>query len=74
MNWTVIHDEMLCREILTYEPFNHKAGTKERGEAWKMIAESLNSLEKPKFTVIHRSVRERYAHLEKHYLKNNRRE
>ena len=36
-----------------------------------MIAESLNSIENPKFTVNHRSVRERYTILEKNYVKKN---
>ena len=71
MIWTEPHDEMLCREILTYEPYNFKSGTVQRGEAWKMIAESLNSIENPKFTVNHRSVRERYTILEKNYVKKN---
>ena len=69
MNWTAQHEEMLSREILTWEPFNHKSGSPGRGEAWKMIAETLNSLDNPKFTVTHRSVREKYAYLEKEHKK-----
>ena len=62
----------MCREILTYEPFNYKSGTVQRGESWKLIAESLNYLEDPNFTVSHRSVREKYFLLEKDYKKKNR--
>jgi len=67
MIWKKQHEEMLCREILTYEPFNFKSGTVQRGEAWKLIAESLNMLETPKYSVNNRSVRERYAMLERNY-------
>jgi len=67
MIWRKQHEEMLCREILTYEPFNFKSGTVQRGEAWKLIAESLNMLETPKYSVNNRSVRERYAMLERNY-------
>ncbi|XP_066927909.1 caldesmon-like [Clytia hemisphaerica] len=69
MSWTAQHEEMLLREILTWEPFNHKLGSTGRGESWKMIAETLNSLDNPKFTVTHRSVREKYANLEKEHKK-----
>ncbi|XP_066933565.1 DNA ligase 1-like [Clytia hemisphaerica] len=67
MIWTKMHEEILCREILTYEPFNYKSGTVQRGEAWKLIAESLNSHDNPKFSVSHRGVRERYAVLERNF-------
>ena len=58
MNWTAQHEEMLLHEILRWEPFNQKLGSPGRGEPWKMIAETLNSLDNPKFTVTQRSVRE----------------
>ena len=67
MVWTRQHEEILVREIFTYEPYNYKSGTTQRGELWKLIAESLNTLEDPLFTVNHRSVRERYAILEKNF-------
>ena len=72
MNWTSKHEEILLREILTYEPFNYKSGTTQRGEIWKLIAESLNALENPKYTVNHRSVREKYTLMEKNYKKKSR--
>ena len=74
MIWSCAHEEILCREIFMYEPFNHKAGTRERGEAWKLIAESLNSLDNPKFTVTQRAVREKYSLLEKSYKQKIRKE
>lgn len=69
MVWTEEHEELLLREILTYEPFNYKHGTVPRGEAWKMIAETLNGLIRPKFSVTQRSVREKYTTLEKEHKK-----
>ena len=65
MIWTHQHEEILLREILTYEPFNHMSGTVQRGETWQLIAETLNTLDVPKFTVNHRSVREKYSLMEK---------
>ena len=53
MVWTRQHEEILVREIFTYEPYNYKSGTAQRGELWKLIAESLNTLEDPLFTVNH---------------------
>ena len=69
MIWTAQHEEILLREILTYESFNHKSGTVQRGESWKLIVESLNSLDEPKYTVTHRSVREKYTVMEKKLYK-----
>ena len=70
MIWTAQHEKILLREILTYEPFNHKSGTVQRGESWKLIAESLNSLDEAKYTITHRSVREKYTVMEKKNIKN----
>lgn len=67
MVWTRQHEEILVREIFTYEPYNYKSGTTQRGESWKLIAETLNTLDDPKFTVTHRGVRERYALIEKNF-------
>ena len=67
MVWTLQHEEILVREIYTYEPYNHKSGTTQRGESWKLIADTLNTLDNPKFTVTHRAVRERYGLMEKNF-------
>ena len=71
MLWTDEHDELLCREVLLIEPYRKKASTRKRGQAWTTIAENLNSILKPKFNVSQRSVRERFALLEKRYRKKN---
>jgi len=61
MQWTDDHDEILCREILTVDPFaDTKKGTVQRGQKWKDIASKLSAIETPRFKVDARAVRERY--------------
>ena len=67
MNWTFQHDVMLCREILVVEPFRFKHGSRERGQAWEKIANSLNDIERPKFNVDQRAVRDHFLKLERAY-------
>ena len=38
----------------------HKPNSKERGLAWKTVAENLNSLEDPKFPVTGRAIRDKF--------------
>ena len=65
MIWTSQHDVLLCREILVTQPFQHKIGSREKGQSWDKIATVLNSMDTVKFTVDQRAVRERFAKLEK---------
>ena len=64
MLWSDEHCMLLCREILAVDPFT---GTRkwsiQRGAKWKAIAHNLMAIEKPKFTVDARAVREKYAYL-----------
>ena len=60
MEWTNIHDVLLCREILVVEPYTAKPRTNQRGQLWNKIAENLNKLAEPKFSVAQRSVRDRF--------------
>lgn len=69
MTWTQEHNEMLIEEIYHYEPYKYKHGSKYRGNAWEMISESLNSIEKPKFSVNQKSVRDHYNLLDKEHRK-----
>ena len=69
MIWSDEHDDMLVKEILTVEPYNYKQGTVKRGQAWSQVADLLNSIKEPKFTVSQRSVRERFSVLEKAFKK-----
>ncbi|XP_066920033.1 probable cyclin-dependent serine/threonine-protein kinase DDB_G0278487 [Clytia hemisphaerica] len=69
MAWTDDHNIIFMREVLMYEPWNHQKGKPERGQIWKNIAESLNSIDHPYFKVTDRSVRDNYNVLEKAYNK-----
>ena len=60
MEWTNLHDVLLCREILVVEPYKAKPRTSQRGQLWNTIAEHLNKLAEPKFIVGQRSVRDRF--------------
>ena len=73
MEWTDAHDDLLFREILTVEPYQYKASTVKRGNAWTQIADILNAIPEPVFKVNQRSVRERYSLLEKAFLKRTER-
>ena len=65
MIWTNQHDILLCREILLEEPYKFKHGSRERGQCWDKIANSLSHVEKPRFIVDQRSVRDHFMKLEK---------
>ena len=68
------HDVLLIKEILVFRPFALKFGSRERGEGWDKIADTLNTVQQVRFSVDQRGVRERYAKLEKAYKKKTREE
>lgn len=51
--------------MLLFEPWKYKRGSKERGQLWERISESLNEHESPRFTVNQKSIRDHYILLEK---------
>ena len=55
--------KIFVHELLLVEPYMHKQGSKERGQAWKLIVENLNSNLSPSFRVSVRSVRDKFAKL-----------
>ena len=65
--WTNQHDILLCREILVEEPYGFKHGSHERGQCWDRIANALSKIEKPRFMVDQRSVRDHFMKLEKNH-------
>ena len=68
MVWTERNEILILREILHIQPWIHRHGSVERGQAWDEIAAILNSLvEEPFFKVTPRSVRDRYSLLVKKY-------
>ena len=59
MVWTERNEILILREILHIQPWIHRHGSVERGQACDEIAAILNSLvEEPFFKVTPRSVRE----------------
>ena len=72
--WKKEHDICLIRELLLVEPYQHKPQSRERGQAWKDIVDNLNKLEKPKFKVAVRAVRDRFVKLTDKYKQNEREE
>ncbi len=63
MEWTDEHDVLLGREILLVDPFKAKPRTSHRGQLWTKIADALNGIKEPKFSVSQRSVRDRFNRL-----------
>ena len=59
MVWNDNEDEMLCREVLLFEPYQFKPRSHERENAWKAIVENPNASVTCSFKVDARSVRER---------------
>ena len=72
--WTKDHDIIFLRELLLFEPWNYKYGSKERGNCWERISESLNQLTDISFKVTQRSVQDHYQTLEKSYKKQKKEE
>ena len=62
---------MLLTEVITIEPYQFKAGTKEGRSAWTEIAESLDSCG---LKVTQGSVREKFDKLMKDFLKKESKE
>ena len=68
MVWTGRNEILILREILRIQPWIHRHGSVERGQACDEIAAILNSLvEEPFLKVTPRSVRDRYSLLVKKY-------
>ena len=63
MLWSDNKDEILCREVLVFEPYQFKPRSHERGNAWKAISENLNASIKLSFKVNARSMRERLTEI-----------
>ena len=72
--WKTIHEQYFVRELLLVEPYLHKQGSKERGQAWKLIASNLNSSSTVSFKVTERSVREKFTKMIDAFRKNENQE
>ena len=58
-------DELLCREILLFEPYNFKVRTRGKGNLWKAITDNLSSLDG--FKVDTRAARKCYGVIKAHF-------
>ncbi|XP_068677223.1 DNA ligase 1-like [Montipora foliosa] len=67
--WTKEHDILLCREVLSVNPFSAKRNSNERGKLWEEISTNLNSTSGVRFFVTKRSVRDHLNILIKRYRK-----
>ena len=70
--WTTMHEKCLIAHLLVVEPYTFKPCSKEKGLAWKKIADNLNSLSEPKFCVTHRSVCDKFNKLLEKFKQNER--
>lgn len=61
MNWTPLHNLVLCKEIIFVNPYSAKKKSIQRSELWQKIAENVNSVKDPCFIVEKRSVRDHIA-------------
>ena len=59
MEWTDEHDIIMCREIVAFDIYQFRSGSKERGQVLDRIAEVLNAITEPYFKVDQRSIRDR---------------
>ena len=69
MEWTTDHDVLFCREIIVSQPYQHKFGTRERGQCWEKVASILNGVDKPAFRVDSRALRDHINKLLSKYSK-----
>lgn len=72
MFWAAVHNEVLIREMYLFEPWQFKKGSKQRGQVWEQISDSLNEIDSPKFSVNQKAVRDHYNLLEKEHKKRIR--
>ena len=59
MIWDEKKDDILCREVLLFEPYQFKPQTGEKRNAWEAISENLMASKTVNFKVDARAVRER---------------
>ena len=58
MNWTPLHDLVLCQEVICVNPYSAKEKSLQRSALWEKIADNLNVVKDPHFNVEKRSVRD----------------
>ena len=59
MKWSVKHDTIFGRELLSWELWKYCSGTREQGNCLDEICKILNNIKEPKFCVSQKGLRER---------------
>ena len=72
MKWAKEHDVLLGKEVMLFELWKYKLGSRERGNCLDRIAESLNQLQEPFFNVSQKSIRDRLKILERDFKRKDR--
>ena len=72
MKWTKEHDVLLGKEVMLFELWKYKLGSRERGNCLDRIAESLNQLQEPFLNVSQTSIRDRLKILERDFKRKDR--
>ena len=72
MKWTKEHDVLLGKEVMLFELWKYKLGSRERGNCLDRIAESLNQLQKPFFNVSQKTIRDTLRLQERDFKRKDR--
>ncbi|XP_028416828.1 interaptin-like [Dendronephthya gigantea] len=73
--WKRDHSILFLKEVLAHEPYRFKKGSKERGDVWSKIANTLNQIPHSWFlNVTQRSVRTQYEKLMDEFVKKDKQE
>ena len=65
MKWSLKHDTIFGLEILSWELWKYRSGTRERGNCCEEICKILNSTKEPQFCVSQKSLRDQLKILER---------
>ena len=58
MDWTEEHNIILLREVLAQDPYSYKTRSCKCGQVLQSITDVLNSVQKPRFKVTSRFIRD----------------
>ena len=65
MKWSLQHDTIFGRELLSWELWKYRSGTRERGNCLDEICKILNNIKEPQFCVSQKGLRDRLKILER---------
>ena len=65
MEWSLNHGTIFGRELLSWELWKYRSGTRERGNSLEEICKILNSIKDPQFCVSPKGLRDRLKILER---------